>query len=307
METNTLNIIQKLEDCFGVYNLRKMKGFLVIIRKTILAGMIGVLAMIVASLLIPQSESLSLTNSSLSDYDSIKLIFVEQFFISVVVVYLLKNSNYTGIRLFANLLWVCFGTLAFVMQIETILFIPVFPTLSISDVSLLVLTSFFSILIYLPLVMLLFGKWKKSEQNISEFMFKGNLLYKIPLVAGLFVIIYFLFGYFIAFQFDAVRDFYQNSTIEHNPILFYTIQFFRGILWVIVGMPLLYMFEKKHKAVLACILVYAVFSSIVLLLPNPLMPFEVRFGHFVEIFTSMALFGFVMPHILHSSVVFKNN
>jgi hypothetical protein len=128
------------------------------------------------------------------------------------------------------------------------------------------------------------------------------------LIAVAYVIIYFTFGYFIAWRNPAVRAYYGGSDLagfiphlrnllRDEPFLF-VLQMLRGVLWAAIAVPIIEMTKGKWwESGLAVSLLFAVMTS-QLLLPNPLMPSEVRMAHLVETATANFLFGWLVVLIL---------
>lgn len=125
-----------------------------------------------------------------------------------------------------------------------------------------------------------------------------------------YVVIYFTFGYFIAWKNEAVVAYYggndPGSFITHignvmrtEPQLF-LLQVVRALLWTAFALPVIRMMKGKWwEAGLAVALLFAMTSS-QLLIPNPLMPPEVRMAHLVETVTSNFLFGWLVVIVLLS-------
>ena len=123
--------------------------------------------------------------------------------------------------------------------------------------------------------------------------------------------IYFTFGYFIAWKNEAVRAFYggtdPGNIITHlanllrdEPLLF-LLQVVRALLWTAIAWPVIKMMKGEWwESGLAVALLFAVMTSL-LLLPNPLMPAEVRMAHLLETATSNFLFGWLVVLILQSN------
>ena len=85
--------------------------------------------------------------------------------------------------------------------------------------------------------------------------------------------------------------------LRTEPLLF-VLQAVRALLWTAIAVPVIKMMRGEWwEAGLAVALVFAVMTS-QLLLPNPLMPAEVRMVHLVETATSNFLFGWLVVLIL---------
>jgi hypothetical protein len=125
------------------------------------------------------------------------------------------------------------------------------------------------------------------------------------------VIIYFTFGYFIAWKSEAVRAYYggndpgnffahMSSLIRTEPLLF-LLQLVRGLLWAAIAVPVIRMMKGDWwEAGLAVALLFAMTSAL-LLIPNPLMPPAVRMAHLLETSTSNFLFGWLVVLILRGA------
>jgi len=123
-------------------------------------------------------------------------------------------------------------------------------------------------------------------------------------------VIYFLFGYFIAWQFEELRVFYSGTAENagfigqlmnnfHDNVIIYPFQFIRGILFVLGVLPLLYMLQRKKSVFITGISLVYLCTAVVLIIPNILFPDAVRWAHFIEMFFSMLLFGVITGYILY--------
>jgi hypothetical protein len=165
--------------------------------------------------------------------------------------------------------------------------------------------------IFSPLAVLILGKARPSINTtlplkMSAVAWIGKLL----LIVVAYLILYFTFGYFIAWKNPAVRAYYGGSdpagfishvasVLRHEPLLF-LLQALRAVLWAALAVPVIKMMKGKWwESGLAVALLFAVMTS-QLLLPNPLMPAEVRMAHLVETATSNFLFGWLVALILLS-------
>jgi hypothetical protein len=133
----------------------------------------------------------------------------------------------------------------------------------------------------------------------------------IIFAAFIYVVLYFTFGYFIAWQSPALRAYYGGGnsngfltqlteTWRATPWLF-PFQFLRGLLWTLLALPIIRMLrgQRLEKAIVVGLLFAVVTSQ--LLLPNPLMPYEVRMRHLVETASSNFLFGCIVVWLLNRS------
>ena len=122
-------------------------------------------------------------------------------------------------------------------------------------------------------------------------------------------VLYFTFGYFIAWKSAAVRAYYggsdpgsfvgQMSTVLRDMPLLLPLQAIRALLWTAIAVPVIRMMKGQWwEAGLAVALLFAVVMNSQLLLPNPYMPPEVRKVHLFETACSNFLFGWVIVLVL---------
>lgn len=118
----------------------------------------------------------------------------------------------------------------------------------------------------------------------------------------LYPLLFFAFGYYVAWQNPAVRAFYQGTdpgsflaqmrhVLGSDPLVL-PFEFLRGLLWV--GLALLFLWSMRQRPWLATLLLalfFALIENDTHLFPNPLMPTVVRQTHFVETASSNFIFG----------------
>jgi hypothetical protein len=171
-------------------------------------------------------------------------------------------------------------------------------------------------LVFAPLAVLILGK-AKSSTNVSSSLTTttGAWIGKLLLIVVIYLFLYFTFGYFIAWKNPAVRSYYGGrdpsgfmdqivSVLRNDPLLF-LLQAGRALLWTALALPVIRMMKGEWwKTGLAVALLFTVMTS-QLLLPNPLMPAEVRMAHLLETATSNFIFGWLVALILHSASAFR--
>lgn len=124
---------------------------------------------------------------------------------------------------------------------------------------------------------------------------------RLALLAAVYVVLYYFFGYYVAWKVPAVQEYYGGSDpgnifkqlagIWRSQPWMFLIQFGRGLLWTLFVLPLVRSFQGGRLE-LACVvaLLFASWSAM-LLLPNPLMPPAVAHAHLVETAWCDALLG----------------
>jgi len=232
---------------------------------------------------------------------------------TVLIVGLIVTSRWNGWRLALSLVFAYYGAFTFITQIETWYFLTeitvspgLLPRLFIMGLSIPI--------IYIPLAILICQKWKKKDlaaNNCYMVLPFKQLLLKLGVIAVIYLIIYWLAGYYIAWQNPELRAFYGNpgeiepffthtfATIRKTPGLI-LLQLARGILYAIIAMPII--LASNVKPWITGLLVGFLFAIPHLghVLPNPLMPIaSVRFSHMIETATSTFVFGLIVVWLLH--------
>ena len=229
------------------------------------------------------------------------------------IYFVIRNTHFNKKKLFMNIVFVMFFVQIFMAQIETLLFGHAFPVLTKLDVVLIMLAGLLPLLATVPVMIKFFHNkdvmTERMEMNIK------SLPVKLGIIGIIYMCIYMIFGYFVAWQFEELRIFYSGSpeklsfwkqVFSNDPIIF-PFQILRGVLFAIFVMPLKNMISTRKTFVISVCLVY-VYLGIVLILPNVLFPDMVRMGHLLEMTSSMILFGIIVGNILfeEKSKMFKN-
>jgi hypothetical protein len=231
---------------------------------------------------------------------------------SAVLAYVILRSRWAGWKLSLTICFVLFGVTTVMPQIETAVFIRDFPPGLLAR--LFVFGLIFSA-VFAPLAVLTLGK-RRSSETTDEYeprlqMSNSQWAIKLLLIAIIYTTIYFTFGYFVAWKNPAVRAYYGGrdpgsfldqmiSVIRETPWLI-PLQFLRAMLWTALAVPVIRMM-KGHwwEAGLAVALLFGVVMNTQLLLPNPLMPQEVRMTHLLETAPSNFLFGWILVWVLRA-------
>ena len=256
---------------------------------------------IIASAVIPFSASFQEMNQD-ADPAGLIYLFIVHVWITSSVFYIGKKSTWNKKWLNVSVLTVFIAVYGFMTQIETIFFQDAFEALSKSDGWFIMLTNVIALLVIIPLT--LAGIKRSSSEGKPDIEIKLNfILPRVALLALIYMLIYFLFGYFVAWQFADVREFYTGTpnkdsflqVMAGNMQDSYIIpfQFIRGLLFSIFSLPIVLMFRnRKRELLISLLLIYAT-TAIVLIIPNALFPDQVRWAHFLEMTTSMSLFSLI--------------
>lgn len=122
-------------------------------------------------------------------------------------------------------------------------------------------------------------------------------------------LLFFGFGYYVAWQNPAVRTFYQGTDpgsfflqmrhILSNDVLLLPFEFCRGLLWsALAALCLWALVDRPWLAGILLALLFALLENDSHLFPNPLMPVIVRQTHFIETASSNFIFGLIAAALL---------
>ena len=238
---------------------------------------------------------------------AVKALFIVSLLNAAVWTYVILRARWTSWRLILTIFLLFYGVTTLMPQIETAFFITSLPPGMLPR---LFIAGAIIAAAFAPLSVLVLGKFRNKTTGIPSWptMSAGAWLAKLFLIVVIYVAIYFTFGYFIAWQSAAVRAYYGGhdpgsffaqmaSVLRDQPSLV-LLQVVRALLWTAIALPVVRMMKGKWwEAGLAVALLFAVTSS-QLLLPNPLMPYDVRMAHLLETATSNFLFGWLVVLIL---------
>ena len=232
---------------------------------------------------------------------------------TLLIVSLIVTSRWHGWRLALALAFAYYGSFTFITQIETWYFLSditvspeLLPRLFIMGLSIP--------LIFIPLAVLICKKWKKTNVATNSPKWRMpfmQLLLKLVVIAVIYLIIYWLAGYYIAWQNPELRAFYGSpgeiesffahtlGTIRNTPGLI-LLQLLRGVLFALIALPIIAGSNVKPWATALLVGLLLAIPHLGHILPNPLMPLaSVRLSHMIETFTSTFLFGSFIVWLLH--------
>lgn len=229
---------------------------------------------------------------------------------TIVLTYVILRSRWAGWKLVVTIFFVLYGVTTFMSQIESAFFLTrlppgMLPRLFVAGA---IVAALFS-----PLAVLLLGKRKPEpaadESHTRLNLTAGEWVGRLAVIIVAYVVIYFSFGYFIAWRSAAVRVYYggtdpgsvfaQLKTVLRDTPWLVPLQAVRAILWTAIAVPVIRMMKGEWwEAGLAVALLFSVVMNSQLLLPNAFMPPEVRMAHLVETASSNFLFGWLVVLVL---------
>ena len=276
--------------------------------KLILLTIIHAIIFVIINAIMPYSPDFKELGAS-GDPVGLLLMLLNSAWTCFTIYFIIRHTQYRGKTLFFNLLFIMFFVQCFMTQIETLFFGSAFPVLTKLDILLIMAASLVPLLATIPLIMKFFiSKTENIEINKQSLNIK-NIIFKLVIIGGLYLVVYMFFGYFIAWQFEELRIFYSGSAdklgffgqlinnFKTNPII-YPFQIIRGILFALFILPLVKMINKNRKIFITSICLVYLSTAVMLVIPNVLFPDIVRYGHLIEMFISMLLFGIIVGIIM---------
>jgi hypothetical protein len=225
---------------------------------------------------------------------------------ALVLAFPIARSRWHGLKLIGVVFLVYFGAETFMSQIETEFFGSAF-NISTSEMNAIILSGALRALIFSPLAVLILGKLRSpgeaKEPKSRLAMAWQGWLWRLALLPVIYVGLYFLFGYFVAWQSPDVRQFYAGSTalqpffehmagvVQSTPWIF-LFQLLRGLMWIGLALPIVRMMKGgRWEVSLAVGLALGLLLTTQLWLPNPYMPSPLRHAHFLETSSSTFIYG----------------
>jgi hypothetical protein len=225
---------------------------------------------------------------------------------TLVLALVILRSNWNGWRLMLAASVSYYGVQTVMAQIESAYFGPALG-ITAAMVKAMFMQSLPIVLIFIPLAILILGKGRGNVDADPAAAQRLNLpalqwAWKLAVIAVVYVILYFLFGYFVAWSNPALSAMYGNGADQQifalNHLL--PLQFGRGILWALFTLPLIRMTKgSPWQIALIAGLLLALPMNISHVIPNPIMPDpSVRLSHFIETATSNFIFGVVITQLV---------
>ncbi len=236
---------------------------------------------------------------------------ISSLIVVVVLSYLVSRSRWHGWRLAGALAALYYGLYTFLGQIELLVFPAVASQLPEGMVKGQLLGGLIAAVPISLLTVWLLGKArvdpavsaeKAGATPVSEWA------WKFAAGAILYVIVYFTFGYWVAWRTPGLPEFYGGTDagflaqvarqLRDVPWLF-VLQFFRGLIWTSLG----YLVVRMHRGrawevIVATGLTFTVLMNVSLLFPNFLMPPFVARAHAIELVSSDLIYGMLQAALL---------
>jgi hypothetical protein len=230
---------------------------------------------------------------------------------TIALAYPIVRSRWHGWRLALAVFVLYFGTVTFLSQIESLVYLDgkmpegMLPALFAMGL----VTAF----VFSPLAVLVLGRWRRKSVPGPRQRFRlpesaAEWWCKAAIGGLVFVALYYLFGYYVAWQNPELRAYYggedpgsflaqMRGIVVATPWML-PFQFVRGLAWVgLAVLVLRIMGGHRWEGGLAVALLFTV-PVVYLLFPNPMMPDEIRLTHLVETAPYQFLFGWFIVWLL---------
>jgi hypothetical protein len=234
------------------------------------------------------------------------------FLVSLVTAWIIQSSRWRGLKLIAALVFAFYGLMTFITQIESIAYLRAkMPPGLIKN--LFVMGAVVAVL-FVPLAVLIMGKIRGPEQPHAERVLTlKSQAARFGVLAIVYLVLYYLFGYYVAWQNPEARLYYSGttelkslyqilrSTVTETPWML-PFQFGRGLLWALFAYPVVRMLNTGRIETAGIIAALFGVWSFVLLMPNPLMTASVAHSHFWETLWCDLLMGAIVGWVLTAGV-----
>jgi hypothetical protein len=276
-----------------------------VLLKGVAASIAFVISLMIGSALAPMTPSILAKTPSMGILSTAGAMVVSAIVDAVILVWVAERSTLRGLALIGQLFILSFGVQTFQTQIETGYFISAFPLLQGNfELYLIMLRGLITSAVFAVLVALIVHGLSKAPGPASRlYVDVRRALRQSAWLAAVYIGLYMLFGYFVAWQSQELRLFYGGSaqlnslfnqwavTLMTRPEL-PVFQYFRGVLWILCLIPVFMAFSgKRLELVILSALALGLLPTVELAFPNPLMPAGVSQMHFWEVSTSNAIFG----------------
>jgi hypothetical protein len=290
--------------------MSKIKQTTILFLRLVLASIAMLIAYMLSTLVIGETNT-TMTVEQASRVGQV--LFLVSCINALVLSYPILHSPWHGLKLIGAVILIQFGVETFMSQIETLYFNRSLQLATTEFVGIFAAGAIRAV-VFVPLAVFIFGKLRIPAQPIEKRTSAPLYVWGLRLaaLAVSYVVVYFIFGYFVAWQWEETRLFYSGTTaiqpfLDHFRGLFISqpdilpFQLLRGALWSMLAFAIVHMMKgKRWEASLAVALIFAgLLSSGIGLFPNPYMPDMVRQSHFFELLSSMLLFGGIAGWVFH--------
>lgn len=222
---------------------------------------------------------------------------------AAVLSYVIVHSSWHGWKLIAAMFGIYWGITVFQTQIESVVFLQYLTDVIPADqMPRLIANGTITAALVAPLAVWIHGKFAPPAAAAAPLVRLQltviGWVWRFVALGVVYMIIYILFGalVFKPLAGAAFDEYYGNLQLPDWILPF---QVLRGMIWVLITVPVVRMMRGSNLQVgLSVSVLLAVLISSLVLVPNEFMPPAIRSAHFVELFTSMFVFGWIDVWIL---------
>lgn len=215
---------------------------------------------------------------------------------AAVLAWFARRAAWTGWRLAAALFAISYGAGQGNSLIEAYFF-AIFPRPELlRDVF---LQSLPPAAVFAPIMVLLTGRWSRAgtpPRRVPEWSAMGWLA-RFAACSVAYLVLYFTAGTII---FPYVREFYERLTLPSHTTVMLLQLLVRGPLFAAVALLIVRMAPalRAEHAVMVGVAMAILAGVAPLIVPNPFLPDQVRWVHFLEVVPSNLLFGWIAGWLL---------
>jgi hypothetical protein len=291
----------------------KMKNILLAILRLIALVIVYIILLTVASSVTTPSEIVQrMTPQQIRQ--SSTMLPVVSLIMTLILAYLALRARWHGWKLARALFLIFYVLYTFLGWIELLAFPAVSSQMPERTLTWGLLTQ--GLIIGIPFSLLtvwILGKTRKEviEEEVNDRlqMPVSEWIWKLIVAAILYVIVYFTFGYYVAWRTPGLPEFYGGtdpgtffgqlvSVMRDTPWL-YALQILRGLIWAAIGCIIIRMHKgNAWETILATGLTFTVLMNASLLFANPFFPPVVLRAHTFELVSSNFLYGILLSILM---------
>lgn len=277
-----------------------------VILKCISGAFIYFTAQVISGLIWPLKDELLNGVPAEEAWFSLPALFISGFCFSAILYFFSAKSRLSIVKRIVVLTSFFYFTVIFMSQIETLYFKEAFPLIDNVTMVQFFINNLISSVIYVPLLLLIFRhKNERAEREDYSAKVKPGIF---VILSVIYICVYMFFGRFVAYSSETLREFYSSwEDIEVLGSFLIPFQLLRGFVWTALAWLGVNQFKKAKDAIIGISVFFSLCLSVSLLLPNVLMPKEVRLFHGIEVFLSMLLFGFICGILLTDKIRLKRH
>ena len=288
--------------------------------KKVLATILRLLALVVIYVVLFTTESRLTTPAQLAQQftpaqmqQAAAALPAVSLIMTLMLAYLALRSRWWGWKLAGALFAIFYVIYTFLSWIELLAFPAVSRQMPPGMLSGMLLGGLILGIPFSLLAVWILGKTRRDpaadQPNERLIMSAPEWLWRAVCAALLYDIVYFTFGYFVAWRTPGLPAFYggtdpgtflgQLANVARQTPWLYGVAFLRGLLWTAAGCLIIRMHRgAAWETVLATGLSFTVLMNASLLFPNPFFPPAVLHAHTIELVSSNFLYGLLLAAFL---------